>query len=209
MYTQRIIHIAALGKNADLRRALEERNATANAAGSPHALQMRLFSPEPALIHSIRFENLAAIEVYQDKNAGDSNVAAQTAKISQFLARPQTSELYQTLVPAQVSGTPKFSLRNKRCPALGKGPELRRLLEEVARRSVPGRIGASLAAEFVTPDGPAFVTTSLFASLAGMDQYRAANTEDASFRALLSQVNALLARPAQQEILRILVPFPA
>lgn len=44
MYTQRIIHFPALGKDPELRAALEERNASGNAL-APHALGQLMFSP--------------------------------------------------------------------------------------------------------------------------------------------------------------------
>jgi hypothetical protein len=59
MYVQAILHHPALGKNAELRAALLERNSAANAA-APHALFASMFGPEPTFIHAIRFENLAA-----------------------------------------------------------------------------------------------------------------------------------------------------
>lgn len=207
MYTQRIIHFAAVGKGPDLRAALEERNKEANAA-APHSLSTRMFSPEPALVHSIRFDNLAALEAYQGRNLSPA-FQATGVRINQCLSRERATELYETLVPAQVSGTPKYSLRIKQSPAAGKGAELRGLLEERIRKSIPGRLGAGLSTQVAPPDGAAFVVTHLFSNLAGLDEFRAANQKDSSFQTWANQVAGIVARPNQQELLRILVPFSA
>jgi hypothetical protein len=206
LFVQRFINLPAVGKNADLRRALEELNAASNAASG---LQTRLFSHQPAFIVGRRLENLAAFEALAEKQAGDPNFQTALAKTAQFVSQPVGSELFETLVQAQPNGTPKFVLRNRRSPMPGKGPELRALLEERVRKNVAGRIGAGLSTQVGSPDGPAFVSTSVFSSMAGFDQFRAANAEDAGQRAWATKVQAILARPAQQEILRILVPFPA
>src|SRR5438105_1162760 len=83
MYTQRIIRTPALGKNAEVRAALEERNRT---AAAPHALSVSMFALEPAYIHSVRFENLAAIEAYQERQQGDAAFQAFGHKINQYLS---------------------------------------------------------------------------------------------------------------------------
>jgi len=209
VYTQRIIHFPALGRNAELRAAMEARTAAAVAAGSRHALATRIMSTEPAFIHSIQFENLAAIEAYQDRNAADPNFAAQTAKITQCLSQPQGTELFEILIPAQPTATPKFSLRVKRHPAPGKAPELRKLLEERVRSSVPGQVGRALFTQVASPEGAAFITMTLFAGLAGLDQFRAANAADPAFQKWSVQVSELTVGPTGQELLRILQPYPS
>jgi hypothetical protein len=109
VYTQRIIHFPALGKNAELRTALEERNKSGNAA-APHALSVSMFALEPTFVHAIRFENLAAIEAYQDRQLADAAFQAQAGKIAQCLSRPQAVLLYEDLVTIPVTDTPKFLL---------------------------------------------------------------------------------------------------
>ena len=120
MYTRRIVHVPALGKNAELRAALEARNASGNAL-APHALSVLMFSPQPAFIHSVRHENLAAIEAYQERQRSDPTVEAQGGTITECLARPQAVLLYEELVATGVTGTPKFLMRTRVCPAPGKG----------------------------------------------------------------------------------------
>src|SRR5713226_8464624 len=106
MYTQRIIHRPALGKGTELRAALEERNSAANAAAS-HALNVTMFALEPAYIHSIRFESLAAIEAYQEQQQGDAAFQAVGRKIMQCLSRPQGVLLYEELMGTEETTIPK------------------------------------------------------------------------------------------------------
>lgn len=207
MYTQRIIHFPALGKGPELRAALEERNASGNAL-APHALSQLMFSPEPAFVHSIRFENLAAIEAYQGR-ALDATFQAQGQKINQCLARERATVLYEELAGTGVKATPKFLIRNRHLPAPAKGQELRAVLEERMRKEVPGVCGAGLARQVASPDGPAYATTLLFASMADIDRLRSANDEDRTFPAFLTKVASLTRAPVQQRIHRILAPFPA
>src|SRR5437870_4219321 len=95
MYTMRIIHIPAVGKGAELRAALEERNASGNAE-APHALSMHLFSPQPAFTHAIRFPNLAALETYQSRPLS-AEFQAQGRKINDCLAQERITFLYEDL----------------------------------------------------------------------------------------------------------------
>ena len=121
------IHVHAVGhpfsgprqERAELRAALEERNAAGNAA-APHALWVNMFAPEPTLVHAIRFENLAAIEAYQDKQLADPAFLAQTGKIGQCLSRPQSVLLFEQLWRTGAATQPKFLLRTRLSPAAGK-----------------------------------------------------------------------------------------
>jgi len=208
MYTQSIIHAPALGKNAELRAALEERNTAANAAGSPHALFASMFSLEPVLIHRIRFENLAAIEAYQDQQRGDPGFLAATAKIGQCLARPQAILLHEELAMTPATTPPKFLILNRICPAAGKAGEVRTLLEERIRTVQPGLSGARLSVQVASMDGLAFRVILLFASMAAIDEFRAAGAADAGTRQFLESVAGLSRTPVQQRWNRVLAPFP-
>jgi len=209
MYTQRIIHVPAIGKSADLRAALLERNASGNAE-APHALSVHLFAPQPGFVHAIRFENLAAIEAYQDRpQLHDATFQAQGRKIDQCLAQERVTVLYEELAGTGVSATPKFLIRNRYCPAPGKGQELRAVLEERVRKGMPpGLAGAGLSRQVASLDGPAFAVTLLFASMADIDQFRSANEQDPTFPPYLSKVASLSRAPVQQRMQRILAPFP-
>lgn len=206
MYTQRIVHIPAVGKGPELRAALEERNASGNAA-APHALSALMFSPQPGLIHAIRFENLAAIEAYQARPL-DATFQAQGLRINACLAQERATVLYEELARTAVTATPKYMIRNRQCPAPGKGPELRAILEERVHQARPGLAGTRLERQVGSHDGPAFAVSLLFGSMADMDTFFAANDSDPTLRPYLSKVASLTRAPLQQRIHRILAPFP-
>jgi hypothetical protein len=211
MYTQRIIHHPALEKNAGLWAALEERNNAANAA-APHSLGVSMFALEPAFIHAIRFENLAEIEAYQDQQQGDATFQAGTRKIAQCLSRPQGVLLFEEVARTGVPVSPKFLVRTMVCPAPGKVQELRGVFEERMKKGPPpGATAVVLSQQVASVDGPAFETTLLFASMAAIDEYRAATAtgKDAGHQAFLNQVWSLLRTPPQQRMQRILIPFTA
>jgi hypothetical protein len=209
MYTQRILHAPALGKNAELRKALEARNSAGNAA-APHALSVSMFAIEPVFIHSIRFESLAAIEAYQERQFADPDFQVQAGVIAQCLARPQGVLLYEELAGTPVTGAPKFLIRNRILPAPGRERELRDVLEErVTGQRAPGLAGAGLSRQVASVDGPAFVTTLLFTNLAEVDKFRAVNDYDPTFASFVQKVASLTRGPTQQRMARILIPFPA
>jgi len=207
MYVQRIIHVPALGKNAALRAALEERNKAGNAL-APHALSMSMFAPEPAFIDSIRFESLAAIEAYQENPAR----ATWADNITPCLSRPQSVFLYEELgQPQAAMGTPpKYIIRNRYAQAPGKGRELQAVLQErVEKTRTPGLLGARLSRQVASLDGPAFAVSLYFPSMAAIDEFRAANDKDPTLRTFQTQVAALVRAPMQQRINRLLIPFSA
>src|SRR5439155_8522672 len=131
MYTQRIIHSPAVGKGPELRAVLLERNASGN-ADAPHALSVNIFSPQASYVHSIRFENLAALEAYQERpSLRDPAFQEQGRKIDQCLAQERVTFLYEELTSSgPASTTPNFLIRNRHAPAPGKGAELRAVLAD-------------------------------------------------------------------------------
>lgn len=206
MYTQRIVHVPAVGKGPELRAALEDRNTSGNAE-APHALSALMFSPQPGLIHAIRFENLAALEAYQARPL-DATFQAQGQRINACLAQERATVLYEELARTAVTATPKFMIRNRQCQAPGKGRELRAVLEERVHKERPGLAGARLERQVGSLDGPAFSVSLLFGSMADMDKFFAANDSDSTFPAYLSKVASLTRAPLQQRIHRIIAPFP-
>jgi hypothetical protein len=207
MYTQLIIHAPALGKNAELRAALEERNAAGNAS-APHALWVNMFALEPTFVHAIRFENLAAIEAYQDRQLIDPAFLAGARKIGQCLSRPQSVLLFEELGRSGAAGKPKFLLRTRFCAAMGKVLELRGVFEERLKKGPPpGATAVVLGQQVASVDGPAFATTLLFPSMAAIDQFRAAAAKNPDQQAFLNRATSLLRIPPQQRMQRVLIPF--
>ena len=211
MYTQSIIHFPLPTKIVELRTALLERNDAANAGGTPHSLSVSMFTPEIAFIHRLRFESLAAIEAYQDKQRQDAGFAAAMAKVSPCLARAQSGVLHEELImtPAPGAGAPpKFSIANRVCPSAGNVGEVRARIEERISKPQPGVLGVRLGIQVGSPDGPAYRVQRLFASMAAIDEFRAAEAADPSARDYYDTIASLCRVPGQQRWNRILSPFP-
>ncbi len=209
MYTQRIIHIPAVGKGPELRAALEARNAAADPA-VPHSLSTHMFSPSPAFVHSLRFENLAAIEAYEARRGQNPAFQAQGQRINDCLAQERISTLYRELSGTPMRGKAGFLIRNRYSPAPGKGPELQAVLaERIEKAANPGVAGARLSQQVGSLDGPAFAVTLLFGSMADMDTFFDANQTDPTFRPFLAKAASLCRAPVQQRIQRIIAPFPS
>jgi hypothetical protein len=207
MYTHRIIHIPAVGKAAELRKALEERNTSGN-AHAPHSLRMNLFSPL-AFSHVIRFNDLATLEAYSERPL-DATYYAQSQQIIACLAQERIAFLYEELATTgRVAATPKFLVRNRQVPVAGKARELQAVLEERVYAARSGVIGARLERQVGSVTGPNFQVTLLFASLADMEKNFAANAADPSFPAFQAKVASLTSAPMQQRIQRIIAPFPS
>ena len=75
MYIQAIYHYPAIGKAQELIAALAERNKASKAAGVPHMLTQRMFGPEPLFVTAMQFQDLAAIEAWQESNAQPASQA--------------------------------------------------------------------------------------------------------------------------------------
>ena len=101
-------------------------------------------------------------------------------------------------MPARPSAAPSFALRVTYLPVEGKAGELRATLEERMRAGGPGVIGSGLSAQVAPPEGPALGLTILFASLAGMDEFRAGQTKDPTFPAFVAKVDSLTRGPGGQ-----------
>lgn len=208
MYTVLIVHTPAPGKGPELRAALEEHSKVSNAAGGKYALFQSMYTREPAFVNAKRYDSLAALEAYQASMANDAARMARLTKVSACLARPQTSTLWENLTAAQVSAPPNYRLIVTFYPAVGKGGELRKVLEERARAGGKGLVGAALSTQVAPPDGANYRATLLFANLAGLEEWRHANQADPAFAAFQSRLVGLLDRPNRQILTRILLPFP-
>jgi len=206
MYTVRITHVPALGKGPALRAALEQHSKASNEAGGSYSVSQLLYTKEPAFLNSIRYDTLAALDAYQAALPNDTARQARLAKVNECLALPQTSELYEVLVPSQPTGPVNCSLRIKYFAASGKNQELREALER--RLSMPrkGAVGAGLSSQVASNEGFNYVVSILFSNFAALEEFRQG---DPSVQAFQAQTASLLARPVTQQLSRILLPFPA
>ena len=205
LYTVRISHVPAPGKGPQLRAALEEHSKAANAAGGSYGLSQRLYAPEAVFVNTLRYENLAALEAYNATALNDPARMARLAKVGEFVARPQTPELNEILVPGRPTGEVNYVLRITNYAVAGKAGELVQVLEKRASIPVKGTVGIAISTQVVSTDGPNFSTNVLFSSLAGIEEFRNATRADASFREFGAQMSTLTARPPRSELHRVLM----
>ena len=210
MYTILISHHPALGKAPELVTALRERSEAANAAGSPHAVVVQMYAKEPTYVNAIRHESLGAIEDYNQKNAEDPAFAAAARKIGAALDRAQSFSLHENVVTGQPSAAPNYVRGITFYPALGKGPDLFKALQErvPAAAATAGCLGAGLLREAVPEDGMNFTLQTLHASMAGLEEFAQAAQADKNFQAFQGKIPSLLSGPASQRLYRVLLPFP-
>ena len=102
-----------------------------------------------------------------------------------------------------------YVLRTLITPALGKGPEVRQLLEEwVQDRQTKGQ-SFMLTRQVLGPEGASFVITGRYPDLAAYEQQLQALAQDRTHLSALAKVTERLRGPMRQELFEILVPFPA
>jgi hypothetical protein len=187
---------------------MEERSKAAAAAGTPIALAVQMFGPEPNLVHIRRHATLSDIEAYGQKNQADPAYRAAIAKIRDCLDRDQTVDLEDMLVPAQPTGPANYALRIKYVPAMGKMREMRQLLEQRAGMPIKGAVGVGLSTQVAPQSGPNFSAVVLFSSLEGYEEFRGEVQREPSIGAFQAQMAALSGAPPSQELYSIAVPFP-
>jgi hypothetical protein len=208
--TLRISHTPALGKGPALRAALEAHTKASSAAGGRYGLQQRLYASEAAFINLIQFDGLAALDADRAASPTDSARQARIAKINENLGRPQSTALFETLVPVNAATPPAYTMRVNFTPALGKGPELRKVLEERVRAGTQkGSLATGLGTQVAPEDGASFSINVLFANLATYEEFRAANQSDPSFQAFQTRLAGLLTSQPRQELYAVLVPLGA
>ncbi len=205
MYTVRITHHPADGKAGELRAALVEHSKASNAAGLAYNVTQLLYAKEPTFINSLRYENLAALEAYQ--NASDPARLARIAKINACVDRPDESALYENLGGRPLTGEVNYALHRRYYPAAGKAGELRKALEQRANTPSPGSVGKGLTTLVLGSAMAHFVLMTLFSSLEGFDQYLKAQPTDSAVQSFAAQVGSL-SSASQTEMYRVLLRFP-
>jgi NIPSNAP len=90
-------------------------------------------------------------------------------------------------------------------PALGKGRELRVLVEEYAKKRQGQGLANSLATS-VFGDVPSLVVTTRFNDLAEFEKLRAKNIADKDWQEYVGKLNSMATVKA--ELLEVIMPFP-
>ncbi len=91
----------AIGKGSALQALLEERVKAMQAHGI-RSLSRQMFGSEgPVFVTNIWFQDMASLEAHLDNNQRDPEFRAYAEKVQSMIARPNKTELFQTLVPFQ------------------------------------------------------------------------------------------------------------
>jgi hypothetical protein len=191
VYTVHFIHHPAPGKMTELRAALEERARLQNAGGAPHIVSQQLYAAEPSFVSTIRFESLAAVEEYNERNAKDPAFHAYLEKLAGCHGRPPISMLYEQLFATPRTGQANYVLRRTFYPNPGKAGELRSAVEKRAHTPSPGAVGKAVSTQVIGPDRNNLVLATLFPTLAAMETYLKAQPADSAVQAFATQVGGL------------------
>lgn len=214
MYIHRESSYPAQGKGRELRALLEERVKAQQASGQAVSLGVQLFAgPEGmSYIRNARHEDLAAYEAARRRNQSDPAFPAYQAKVATLISRPNSSQLFEVLIPNPAGNplrAPYFTQRALGYPAVGKGPELRAIMEERVKGLQSSGQRATLGVSVYGTDGQEFTTTLAFQDLAALESYRRRNQSDPAFQAYVAKVNPLIRQGPKVELAEVLIPFPS
>ncbi|MSQ14422.1 MAG: hypothetical protein EXR50_00960 [Dehalococcoidia bacterium] len=208
-FVQRTTWIPALGKGPELRALLEERVKLRNAQGGRSGVSAQLFGPEgPAFVFSTVFPDLASREQLFQRQNSDPAYQASLAKSVMVASKAAVIELFETLVPNAPRIEAKVTQRITLYPAIGKGPELRAMLEEEVKARQARGITSGLQAQLFGIDGPAFTIGTQFPGIAAFEQRRESVPNDPGRQAYLAKVNQAISRPNRQQLFEVLVQVP-
>jgi hypothetical protein len=168
--------------------------------GARATLMSRLWGTAPELRRIAWYESLAAFEA--------ANVIGdQTGLASEFVplvASPPAAELDQVIVEAPEGPPPNYVMRLTYEPAQGEAAELRPLLEQRMRAFNANGEGRVILSMRFSGGPAAFYTSTLFQSLAELEQTRARAQQNPAAREVLAAMTPLLERPvASQDIYRV------
>jgi hypothetical protein len=124
-----------------------------------------------------------------------------------LVRQPQKQEFLDVLIPPGGNDTDRYVHRIFFYPDLGKGPIVRRVLEEYVRaRQAEGKERARLQQQLFGPSGQAFVLVYGYASLVEYESFLR-SVEEPARRTVVAELNALGRAPIRQELLEVLVPL--
>ena len=204
MYSQLIYMHPAAGKNPELLEVLRERNKVSNAEGFPHMVAQQLFAPEPTIVSVTQFQDLAALEAWQDANAADAAYRDAGRRVLATVSGPTRVELVESLAQTERTGEVRFFLSATSFAAPGKAAELRKALEASFPRTVAaGTVMRVLQRSVALEEGAAYTLSFGFSSLAGLHDL----THDPSFGTGVAAMAGFMARPVRQRLYRVVMPF--
>jgi hypothetical protein len=204
MYSQLIYMHPSMGKNQELLDVLAERNQVSNAEGFPHMVAQQLFALEPAFVSVTQFQDLAALDAWQERNRTDPAYRDAGRRVQAVVSRPSQVELVESLRQSKRTGEVRFFLSATSFAAPGKAAALRKALEaSFPTTPQAGTVMRVLQRSVALEEGAAYTVSFGFSSLTGLHDL----THDPAFGAGVAAMADLLARPVRQRLYRVVLPF--
>lgn len=165
-------------------------------------VSVRIAGPAPEVMVTYMYDSLAALEqALAEQQAARPEGPLPAAGL---LAVAPAVDLLEVLLPLPAGPEARVVTQQVIEFAPGKGPELRRLMEEIVgkRNAAGSRVGIATR---VSGGEPAHLLTGLHADLASLEKARAAALSDPEAPARAQRVAALLAHPAELPQIRQIV----
>lgn len=206
MYFRLVNHYPSQTSAGELRALVKDRAESENASGaSRNSVLAEMLGPEPNIIHAIQHEDFGAWESHISNR--DPSFQAYGAKVQTTLVRPIQQEIYE-VVTRSATGPANFLARNTFQAIRGKGPELRKVLEERVKTSNSrGSVSSALLSQGFASNGPYLTLAVGFSDLASLEKYFGALPSDPSWGGFANALNTLVASN-ENRLFRIVVPFP-
>lgn len=210
MITRRT-HIFPTALDNEVRSILEESVRTAQSQGMRTSLQVQLpIDGGFVFVITNVFENLEAFEKNRDNQINQISDPAfrdYYAKLSSMTRRGARVELYNVLTGGDISGAPRYYLRTKLYPSMGKESEVQSILEEAVKaREAEGRTRQILTRQILAPEFTAFVAGEWYETLAEYENDRVKQLSPA-LQTAIGKLSPILRSPIEVSMFEILIPF--
>lgn len=209
MYTQRVHYYPTPGKEAEIRPILEDRVKGAPRRNVRSSLSQQMFAADgPVFVITNLHQDIASFEKARDANQSDPAFRTFGAKVSSLVRQPSKIEFFNVLVqPGGNASSNRYTHRILCYPDLGKGPIVRRVLEELVKtRQAEGRTRVRLTQQLFAPTGQVFIFGDSYANLTEYENNQPGRTS--SLQAAGAELYALSRAPMTQELYAVLIPFP-
>jgi hypothetical protein len=208
MLTLNLYRYPAAGKENEVRAMATEAVNTAKAHGLRVSLAQLLYHHDgPAFVSVSTVASLADLHAMANELNADPAWASLSATIGGLVRKPNVTQLFDVLVPAQNpdAGAP-YVTRTQFYPAPAKMLEMRSLLEEyVHARHAEGRPEVRLLRELFPGTGVTFRVVTTFDNLADVEESRL--KPPAAFIRISTQLGEISNSPLTMDFLQVIVPF--
>ncbi|MSQ14994.1 MAG: hypothetical protein EXR50_03920 [Dehalococcoidia bacterium] len=207
LFAVQTTYIPIPGKGPELRALLEERMNASAAHGAQNGLvQSQLFGPDGTAFVGVQlFTDLAAYEGFVKKRNADPAYQAWVPKRTQVISAAPTQELVESIITPDPSTRSRDKLARvvTHVPILGKGPELRSVLEEHAKARQAQGFRASLWSQLFGPNGQAFGLRIGYPSLAAYEEDVAGRQSDPAYAEYLKKMYPLQSTAGRAKLFEV------